>query len=78
MLPVYSVLKIGKGEKEFLETRIKHVEGNLFKMREDLDKFLQDRFECEFISQVSEIQSQISYKGDLEAEFKEFILNKGF
>lgn len=78
MVPVYTEVKIFPVEREYLETKIKHVDGNLFKLKEDLDKFLMDRFGCEFISQVSEIQSMIMYKGDLEAEFKEFILDKGF
>lgn len=53
-------------------------EGNMYQLRDDIDQFLKDKYKQEFISQVSELQQRLLYKGDFEDEFKEFLLSKGF
>ena len=44
-------------------------------MNKILDFF---RYEQEFISQANEIQQKINFRGNFEADFKEFLKMKGF
>ena len=76
-LPVYLKTISNDGHEE-LHTDIRKAEGNLFQLKKDLDEFLFARYKQEFISQVSELQQLIKYKGDFEEEFKEFLYSKGF
>ena len=77
MLPVY--LKVVSSDNhESLTTNLNKCEGNLYKLREDIDDFLRERYKREFVCMVSEIQQKLFYRGDLEEEIKEFLLNKGF
>ena len=86
MLPVY--IQIDSSEKwdkfgnqelsEEVYTRMNKCEGNMYQLRDDIDQFLKDKYKQEFISQVSELQQRLLYKGDFEDEFKEFLLSKGF
>ena len=75
MLPVYSRLC---RNQMTLTTSIKRVDGNLFKLKEELDAFLMERYRMEFIAQVAEVRGKIVYRGDFEEDFKEFLLEKGF
>ncbi len=76
MLPVYTNLN---RKRMLLTTIIKKADGNLFQLRDDLDKMLADRYGgMEFISQVSEVNSFLRYRGDFEQDFKEFLISKGF
>ena len=63
---------------ESVSTKIGKCEGNLYKLREDIDNFLEKRYKREFIAQVSELQQCLLYRGEFEEEFKEFLLSKGF
>ena len=77
MLPIY--LKIRSNDhSESVSTKIGKCEGNLYKLREDIDNFLENRYKREFIAQVSELQQCLLYRGEFEEEFKEFLLSKGF
>lgn len=59
-------------------TSLKRIEGNIFKLKEDLDKFLLDRYEREFIGQANEMKQKIIYRGNLERDLKDFLKFKGF
>ena len=76
MLPVYTdhmgVNKVG------LVTKLKKVDGDLFALKSELDAFLFERYNMEFICQVAEVYGRITYRGDFEADFKEFLIAKGF
>ena len=86
MLPVYIQIDSSEkwdkfGNQELFEevyTRMNKCEGNMYQLRDDIDQFLKDKYKQEFISQVSELQQRLVYKGDFEEEFKEFLLSKGF
>jgi hypothetical protein len=75
MLPVYTNFR---RSVMLLTTMIKRVDGNLFALRDDLDRMLMDKYEMEFISQVNEVQSIIKYRGDFEEDFKLYFMSKGF
>ena len=77
MLPVYLKV-VSSDHHESLTTNLNKCEGNLYKLREDIDDFLRERYKREFVCMVSEIQQKLFYRGDLEEEIKEFLLNKGF
>ena len=77
MLPIY--LKIMSNDhSESITTKLSKCEGNLYKLREDIDNFLENRYKRTFIAQVSELQQCLLYRGEFEEEFKEFLLSKGF
>ena len=75
MLPVYTEFK---RLKDTVETTINHCEGDMYKLRDDLADFLQERYDQKFASQVAELHSEIKFRGDFEQDFKEFLLQKGF
>lgn len=77
LLPVY-LKTISSDLEEEMHTDIKKVEGNLYQLRKDIDEFLFQRYKQEFISQVSELQQMVKYKGDFQDEIKEFLYSKGF
>merc|ERR1719266_1280385 len=77
MLPVYLIIS-SNDHFESVSTKIGKCEGNLYKLREDIDNFLENRYKREFIAQVSELQQCLLYRGEFEEEFKEFLLSKGF
>ena len=77
LLPVY-LKTISSDLDEEMHTDIKKVEGNLYQLRKDIDDFLFQRYKQEFISQVSELQQMVKYKGDFQDEIKEFLYSKGF
>ena len=54
------------------------MEGNVHSLRDDLSKFLLDRYEQEFISQANEIMQKVVFRGNFDADFKEFLKEKGF
>ena len=56
----------------------RRVEGNVHSLRDDLSKFLLDRYEQEFISQANEIMQKVVFRGNFDADFKEFLKEKGF
>lgn len=76
MLPVYAD-NYGTN-KNALVTKLKRVDGDLFALKKELDEFLFERYQMEFICQVAEVYGRISYRGDFEMDFKEFLLMKGF
>ena len=77
LLPVY-LKTISSDLEEEMHTDIKKVEGNLYQLRKDIDEFLFQRYKQEFISQVSELQQMVKYKGDFQDEITEFLYSKGF
>ena len=75
MLPVYTEFQ---RPLELVTTHISRCEGNLHQLKDDLNAFLEKRYEREFISQVGELYGKVKFRGDFEQDFKEFLLEKGF
>lgn len=75
LLPVYADYH---APSKVMQTQVKRADGNLYQLRDDLKAFLADRYRMDFISQVSEVQQKVIFRGDFEKDFKEFLLNKGF
>jgi len=59
-------------------TVIKRVEGDVNKLCEDLDQFLFQRYEQEFIRQPNELMQKVVYRGNFDADFKDFLRMRGF
>ena len=80
MFPVYVSQKSGQGgqSNQPVLTTIKRVEGDVFKLREDLSDFLMERYEQEFISQPNELMQKVVFRGNFDKDFKEFLKIKGF
>ena len=78
MLPVYVRLQGAKHHRNILYTQIKKCDGDLWAFKKDIDDFLKQRYNMDFICQVAEVTSSLRYRGDFEADFKEFLLAKGF
>lgn len=75
MLPVYTVYS---RLYDTVDTKLGKCEGNLYKLKEDIDAFLFQRYEQAFPSQVAELYGRIRYRGDFEQDIKEFLIAKGF
>ena len=41
-------------------------------------QFLDERYHLKFISRVAEVYGKVTFHGDFEVDFKEFLLQKGF
>ena len=67
--------RMGEGVREGLE---EWVEGDVEMLRQDLNKFLFERYEQEFISQPNEFMQKVVFRGNFDADFKEFLKMKGF
>jgi len=82
MLPVYvsklAVDNNGASDKGITITSVKKVEGDVFKLREDLCEFLLQRYEQEFISQPDELRQKVVFRGNFESDFKDFLKLRGF
>ena len=75
MLPVYTVFN---RLDLLVTTHISRCDGNLHQLKEDLNNFLTDRYEREFMSQAAELYGKVKFRGDFEQDFKEFLIEKGF
>ncbi|XP_071535872.1 large ribosomal subunit protein mL49 [Panulirus ornatus] len=76
MIPVY--LKHVQILQRFI-TSVKHVEGDIFALGEELQDYLQQRIPKKYIIvRVHEPHQVIQIKGNFVAEVKEFLLEKGF
>merc|ERR1712062_881097 len=78
MLPVYVKQSWRKGQPGPVLTVIRKVEGDVSALRDDLSQFLFQRYEQEFISQPNEFMQKVVFRGNFEADFKEFLKLKGF
>jgi len=79
LYPVYVEIRdLHKNPAGTTVTVIKKVEGNIFRLKTDLDKFLFERYEREFIGQANEILQKIVFRGNLGKDFKDFLKMKGF
>ena len=47
-------------------------------LREELSEFLFEKYEQEFISQANELMQKVVFRGNFDADFKEFLKMKGF
>ena len=56
----------------------RRVEGDVAALREELSKFLFEKYEQEFISQANELMQKVVFRGNFDADFKEFLKMKGF
>nr|ADD38496.1 Probable 39S ribosomal protein L49, mitochondrial [Lepeophtheirus salmonis] len=75
MLPVYLERSF---KNQIMTSKIRKVDGDLFALRDDLDAFLFEKYQMQFISQVAELFGKVSYRGDFIEDFKEFCRLKGF
>uniref|UniRef100_A0A131XGN5 Large ribosomal subunit protein mL49 n=1 Tax=Hyalomma excavatum TaxID=257692 RepID=A0A131XGN5_9ACAR len=75
MLPVYLRKEI-RGPR-FI-TQVKHVEGDVWALHNDLKEYLESLAGKEVLSQVHELGSYVGYKGAYVEEVKEWLYNKGF
>ena len=78
MLPVYVSQPWRDGQPSATITTIRKVEGDVEALRQDLSKFLFERYEQEFISQPNEFMQKVVFRGNFDADFKEFLKMKGF
>ena len=46
--------------------------------RKELEVFLRGRYEREFMSQANEFMQKVVFRGNYDADFKEFLKDKGF
>eukprot|EP00088_Acartia_fossae_P009665 TRINITY_DN1471_c0_g1_i2.p1 TRINITY_DN1471_c0_g1~~TRINITY_DN1471_c0_g1_i2.p1 ORF type:complete len:215 (-),score=29.59 TRINITY_DN1471_c0_g1_i2:28-672(-) len=67
-----------KDKRKFVVTTIRRVDGDIFALRKDLDAFLFERYEREFICKVMEIAQKLIYRGNVEKDIKDFLRLKGF
>ena len=56
----------------------RRVEGDVATLREELSEFLFEKYEQEFISQANELMQKVVFRGNFDADFKEFLKMKGF
>ena len=56
----------------------RRVEGDVAALREELSEFLFEKYEQEFISQANELMQKVVFRGNFDADFKEFLKMKGF
>jgi len=75
MMPVYTRYD---RITDAVTTDVKKCEGNMYRLKEELDAYLFEKYEQSFPSQVAELYGRIAYRGDFEQEFKEFLVQKGF
>ena len=61
-----------------MTTIFRKVEGDVSALRNELSQFLFERYEQEFISQPNELMQKIVFRGNFDADFKEFLKEKGF
>jgi len=78
MLPVYVDQPWRNGQPAAVRTTIRKVEGDVSALRNELSQFLFERYEQEFISQPNELMQKIVFRGNFDADFKEFLKEKGF
>jgi len=78
MLPVYVSQPIKNGQPQSTITVIRRVEGDVAALREELSEFLFEKYEQEFISQANELMQKVVFRGNFDADFKEFLKMKGF
>ena len=56
----------------------RRVEGDVEALRKELEVFLRGRYEREFMSQANEFMQKVVFRGNYDADFKEFLKDKGF
>ena len=80
LLAVYAEIRRFGRKKNFIYmwTTVRKADGNLFKLRDDICDFLEERYHTEFVTQVAEVYGAVNIKGDYETDIKEFLLQKGF
>jgi len=79
LFPVYVSQGGGNGlTNRPVITTIRKVEGDVNKLCEDLDQFLFQRYEQEFIRQPNELMQKVVYRGNFDADFKDFLKMRGF
>ena len=54
------------------------MEGDVEALRKELEVFLRGRYEREFMSQANEFMQKVVFRGNYDADFKEFLKDKGF
>ena len=54
------------------------MEGDVEALRKELEGFLRGRYEREFMSQANEFMQKVVFRGNYDADFKEFLKDKGF
>lgn len=75
MHPVYLEITF-RGHRRV--TRIKNIEGDIWKLEEDLHKVIEKRVGHRVFSQINEMNRQIRYKGDFVTIIEKFLRDNGF
>lgn len=75
MLPLY--LSVKNGQTRIL-TKIRKVDGDIWKLEADLKKYLEENWQAQIKTQVHEVSSHIVIKGDCCEHVCKFLLSKGF
>lgn len=75
MLPVYLEITY-RGMRRV--TRIKDIEGDIWKLEKDLHKLIEKRVKKTIFSRINEMNRQIVFKGDYVTLVQKYLLEKGF
>lgn len=59
-------------------TRIKDIEGDIWKLEKDLHKLIEKRVKKTIFSRINEMNRQIVFKGDYVTLVQKYLLEKGF
>ena len=73
LLPVYVSQPWRNGQPSATITTIRKVEGDVEALRQDLSKFLFERYEQEFISQPNEFMQKVVFRGNFDADFNKYV-----
>lgn len=75
MMPVYLTITF-RGQRRV--SRIKLIEGDIWKLEADLNKMIEKRVNKRIFSQINEMTRQIVFKGDYVTLIQKYLLQKGF
>lgn len=78
MLPVYVSQSEGALQPGHVITTVRRVEGDVEALRQQLLQFLFSRYKQDFVSQANELMQKVVFRGNFDADFKEFLRDKGF
>lgn len=75
MLPVYLSITF-RGQRRL--TKLKNIEGDIWKMEADLHQLIEKRAGRRVYSRINEMNRQIVFKGDYVTLVQKYLLDKGF
>lgn len=74
MLPVYLVIRF-RGQRRV--TKIKNIEGNIWRLEQELHQLIEDRVGKRIYSRINEMNRQIVFKGDYVTLVQKYLLDRG-